>query len=97
MLQFVLFLGCGSSKAMDVGLPGCGVLSQVDLSAAWFRVTPNYFHFLFRHGKYYDLTIFPHACACVRLHVRIRAHVNCSAQNVIYLEQGVSATTNLEM
>jgi hypothetical protein len=81
---------------MDVGLQGCVHLSQVDLSAAWFRVTPNYFHFLFRHGNCYDLTTFPHACACVCLHVRIRARVKCSAQNV-YLEQGVSATTNLEM
>lgn len=84
-------------KAMDVGLHGCVHLSQVDLSAVWFCVTPHYFHFLFRHGKYCDLTIFLHACACVRLHVRIHACMNCSAQNVIYLEQGVSATANLEM
>jgi len=82
---------------MDVGLQGCVYLSQVDLSAAWFRMIPSYFHFLFRRGKYYDLTIFPHACAHLRLHVRILAHVKCSAQNVIYLEQGVSATTDSEM
>jgi len=39
---------------MDVGFQGCVYLSQVDLSAAWFRMTPSYFHFLFRRGKYYD-------------------------------------------
>ena len=84
-------------KAMDVGLQGCVHLSQVDLSAVWFRVTPNYVHFLFRRGKCYDLTTFLHACARVCLHVCIHVRVKCSAQNVIYLEQGVSATTNLEM
>jgi hypothetical protein len=84
-------------KAMDVGLQGCVHLSQVDLSAVWFCVTLHYFHFLLRRGKYYDLTVFPHACAYMRLHVRIHVCVNCSAQNVIYLEQDVSATANLEM
>jgi hypothetical protein len=83
-------------KAMDVGLQGCVHLNLVDLSAAWLRLTPNYFHFLFRYGNmtWQHFRMHVHVCICI---VRIRAHMKCSAQNVIYLEQGVSATTNLEM
>jgi hypothetical protein len=83
-------------KATDIGLQGCVHVSQVDLSAAWLSVTPNYFHF---YSDVENIMTSQHfrMHVHVRLHVCIHAHVKCSAQNIIYLEQGVSATTNLEM